>query len=624
MPGIVGIVNRGLAPDTANRQVAEMVECMRHERFYTSGTCSFPNLGIHAGWIAHEGSMAADQVFWNEGQDVALLFAGECFVDSEVRTHLKRQGHELGDAAGDWLVHLYEEKEEGFFQSLNGLFSGLLLDLRNQRGYLFNDRYGIERLYWFEAGEATYFATEAKALLRVLPQLREFDPEGVTDFLAFGCTLEWRTLFKGMHLAPGGSLWRIENGECRKSRYFDPTEWESLPILPDEAFQARFQETFTRLLPRYFASDSEVGVSLTGGLDTRMIMAALPSETARPVTYTFCGANPELRDARIASRVAAACGLRHEVIHIETDFLSNFADLADRTVWVTDGCFGPSGAHEIYLNRKARALSPIRLTGNFGSEILRSMSTLKPLNLASELISPDLVKVLDSSVSPQHGERTHRVTFAAFEEVPWNLFGSLAAGRSQVTFRTPYLDNEIVALGFQAPDSVRTSVTSAVEYVQHANPRLGEIPTDRGEGTGNSTFKQTMQKGYAEVSLKMDYYCSEGLPFGLAALDPLFQWTSACLGIKGQHKFLSYRNWLRRELADYATTRLEEASRLSLPFIEKGSLRTLARDHIAGRRNRTREINAVLTLEAIDRLLLNRTGQETPGVTNLALAAMAR
>jgi hypothetical protein len=122
----------------------------------------------------------------------------------------------------------------------------------------------------------------------------------------------------------------------------------------------------------------------------------------------------------------------------------------------------------------------------------------------------------------------------------------------------------------------------------------------------------------------MDYYCSEGLPFGLAALDPLFQWTSACLGIKGQHKFLSYRNWLRRELADYATTRLEEASRLSLPFIEKGSLRTLARDHISGRCNRTREINAVLTLEAIDRLLLNRTGQETPGVTNLALAAMAR
>ena len=273
MPGIVGIINRGLAPDAPDRQVAAMVECMRHERFYTSGTCSFPNLSIHAGWVAHEGSMAANQVFWNERQDVALLFAGECFAGPDLRSDLKRAGHDVGDRAGDWLIHLYEEKGEEFFKTLNGLFSGLLIDLRQHRAFLFNDRYGIERLYWFEAGEATYFATEAKALLRVLPRLRAFDPEGVTDFLAFGCTLEWRTLFRGMHLAPGGSLWRIENGGCRKSRYFDPAAWGSLPILSDDAFQSRFEETFTRLMPRYFASDSEVGISLTGGLDTRMIMA---------------------------------------------------------------------------------------------------------------------------------------------------------------------------------------------------------------------------------------------------------------------------------------------------------------------------------------------------------------
>ena len=68
-------------------------------------------------------------MFWNEGQDVALLFAGECFIGQEVRTHLKRQGHDFGDRPGEWLVHLYEEKGEGFFESLNGLFSGLLIDL---------------------------------------------------------------------------------------------------------------------------------------------------------------------------------------------------------------------------------------------------------------------------------------------------------------------------------------------------------------------------------------------------------------------------------------------------------------------------------------------------------------
>ena len=48
----------------------------------------------------------------------------------------------------------------------------------------------MERIYWHENSEAIYFASEAKALLRVLPKLREFDEEGVAQFLAFGCTLK--------------------------------------------------------------------------------------------------------------------------------------------------------------------------------------------------------------------------------------------------------------------------------------------------------------------------------------------------------------------------------------------------------------------------------------------------
>lgn len=166
------------------------------------------------------------------------------------------------------------------------------------------------------------------------PKLRTFDEEGVADFLSFGCTLEWRTLFKGMHLAPGGSLWKIENGECRKSRYFDPVDWESLPILPDDAFQARFQETFARLLPRYFASESDVGISLTGGLDTRMIMACSAWNGPRPVCYTFAGQAGRTLDARIAAQVAKVSGLEHRLLRISSDFLENFSAIADRTVYI--------------------------------------------------------------------------------------------------------------------------------------------------------------------------------------------------------------------------------------------------------------------------------------------------
>ena len=175
---------------------------MEHESFYDSGMYSVPEMGIYAGWVAHENSFAAGQPFFNERRDVVLLFSGECFVDPETRTGLRQKGHELGQAAGSWLVHLYEEEGDRFFEKLNGLFSGLLIDKRQGKAFLFNDRYGVERIYWHETKDATYFASEAKALLRVLPELRAFDREGVAQFLTFGCTLGQRTLFRGVQLLP--------------------------------------------------------------------------------------------------------------------------------------------------------------------------------------------------------------------------------------------------------------------------------------------------------------------------------------------------------------------------------------------------------------------------------------
>jgi asparagine synthase (glutamine-hydrolysing) len=223
------------------------------------------------------------------------------------------------------------------------------------------------------------------------------------------------------------------------------------------------------------------------------------------------------------------------------------------------------------------------------------------------LFSPELAAVGPAAdLRPPGGE--HPVRFAAFREIPWHLFGSLCAGRSQVAFRTPYLDNEIVALAFQAPPAARQSGASAVEFIRQASPRMATIPTDRGEGGEVSAWRRKLRRVHAEVTFKLDYYCSEGLPLGLTALDPLFQRVNACLGIQGQHKFLTYRNWLRRELVGWAEERLAAAAQADLPFLDSGKVRRLGREHATGRRNFTREINAVLTLEAVRRLLLRPDG----------------
>ena len=614
MPGIVGIISQR-SPEECQALVKSMVASMEHEPFYTSGIYAVPEMGFYGGWVAHKDSLATPQPFFNERQDTALLFSGECFLDRETRQELKRKGHELGDAAGSWLVHLYEEEGEQFFAKLNGLFSGLLIDKRQGKAFLFNDRYGVERIYWHETEDAAYFASEAKALLRILPELRAFDERGVAQFLTFGCTLESQTLFRGVQLLPGGSLLSFENGNCHKRKYFSPETWESQPTLTAEAFEAELRETFKRILPRYFQSDFKIGISLTGGLDTRMIMACRPPD-GKPICYTFDGEKGKTLDAGLALRVASACSLEHRILRIGQDFFSDFASLADRTVYVTDGYFGVLGAHEIYLNAQARQLAPVRLTGNFGSEILRGSSTFKSVGLSPALFSREFRPSLNSSAQSRLHDNEHAVTFAAFREIPWHLFGRLAAGRSQVTFRTPYLDNQLVALAYQTPERFKSSPLPASRFVKANSAVLSEIPTDRGFAGDNSGLRFLSRRFFAEVTFKIDYYNSEGLPHFLSRLDPMLRRLSSGLGILELHKYLPYQHWLRRELAGYVSDKLADAQARQMPFWDSDFLGSMADDHIRGRNNYVGEINAVLTLEAVERLLFRDLASEVPDLKN--------
>jgi asparagine synthase (glutamine-hydrolysing) len=588
MPGIAGIISQR-PPAECERLVQAMTKSMVHEKFYLSGTYSAPDLGVYAGWVALDQSFAAVQPFTNQREDIALLFSGECFFDDKQ----------------DSLIALYEREGEGFFEKLNGLFSGLLIDKRRKRVMLFNDRYGFDRIYLYEDADATYFANEAKALLRILPQLRAFDQEGVIQYLAVGCTLENRTLFRNIQLLPAASIWSFEAGKTGKNKYFSPAQWESQSELPADEFEREFQATMQRIVPKYFRSDAPLGISLTGGLDGRMLLACRAKTPTPPVCYTFAGQHGETLDARLANRVAKTCGFDHHTVRIQPDFFSDFATHADRTVYLTDGCFGVLGAHEIYLNRQARHLAPTRLTGVFGGEVLREVSTFKPLGLASELLRPDLRQSVNDCAAAFAKQRMNPVTFAAFQEIPLSIFGSLAACRSQVAFRTPYLDGDLISLAYRAPKALRSSPKAAVHLVKCVDPGLQAVPTDMGLLGRRSEIGRAFNTLFAKATFKVDYVCNDGMPHWLSRFDPVLDLLNSNVGVLGLHKYLRYRRWLRTDLARYLEHACSELGGQGLTFFDQNFLGIMPDSHIQGRRNCVAEINAALTLNAVQRLLLS-------------------
>ena len=291
----------------------------------------------------------------------------------------KPRGTDLRESGAGWLVHLYEELGPAFFKNLNGWFSGLVLDLREKKVILFNDRYGVNRIYYHETQKGFYFASEAKALLKVLPETRQLDNQGLGDILSCGCVMQDRTLFRGIRLLPVASAWAFSAGrQVGKEQYFRAEEWENQSQLTPSEFYDSLKAVWTKRLPLYLNGNEPVALSMTGGVDSRMILAAAKTEPGKLPCYTFGGMYRDCADVKISRAVTRICQQPHETIALDRTFLSEFPALAAKVVYITDGTLDVTGATDLYVHRRARQIAPVRMSGLNGGEILRRLIMFKP------------------------------------------------------------------------------------------------------------------------------------------------------------------------------------------------------------------------------------------------------
>src|SRR5437899_549293 len=168
MPGLVGLVTK-MPRERAEAELGRMLESIRHEPCYRTGTWIDESAGVYVGWALRAKSLADALPICNEKGDVVLIVSGEEFPDPETLCHLKRRGHRFRDGGPSYLVHAFEE-DQSFPAGLNGRFHGIVTDRNRDATTLFNDRYGMHRVYCHESPEAFYFAVEAKAILAVRPE----------------------------------------------------------------------------------------------------------------------------------------------------------------------------------------------------------------------------------------------------------------------------------------------------------------------------------------------------------------------------------------------------------------------------------------------------------------------
>jgi asparagine synthase (glutamine-hydrolysing) len=402
---------------------------------------------------------------------------------------------------------------------------------------------------------------------------------------------------------PPASIWEFRSGKLEsKGEYFRQREWEEQSTADADSYYDEVRNIFAQILPRYFEGTERVGMSVTGGLDTRMILAwHKPSGGSMPC-YSFGGSYRESQDVALGRKMATMCGQSHEVIPVAKDFLSQFAHYADRTVYLTDGCVDVSHSPDLYINERAREIAPVRMTGNYGGEVLRRVRAFKPVPPPAGLFSQDFAPHIAAAKGTYDQLLLgHPLSFAVFRQAPWHHYGLLALEQTQLSLRSPFLDNKLVRTLFCAPVSATTSDDLCLRLIAEGDPDLMGVRIDRGLAGNRTGLSAAGVRNWLEFTFKAEYAYDYGMPQWVTKVDHMFSSLRLERLFLGRHKFYHFRIWYRDILSRQVSEMLLDPRSLSRPYVEKGKVEHLVKAHLSGTGNFTTAIHKLLTLELVHR-----------------------
>jgi asparagine synthase (glutamine-hydrolysing) len=259
------------------------------------------------------------------------------------------------------------------------------------------------------------------------------------------------------------------------------------------------------------------------------------------------------------------------------------------------------------VQREARKIAPIRVTGTNGGELLRRLVMFKPAGLPEEMLSPDMKQSVSEALSTYAEElNCHRLSFTAFKQTPWYMNSKFVVERSQITMRLPFCDNELVRLSYQAPPSLAQANEPALRLIGDGNSALCQMGTDRGLHMRSVPGIGKARHLIQEFTFKAEYAYDMGMPQWLARVDHVLEPLHLESLFLGRHKFHHFRVYYRHELGRYLQEVLLDPRTLGRPFLHGRGVEMMVRGHVDGYRNYTLEIHKLLAIELMQRQLIEQ------------------
>ena len=251
-------------------------------------------------------------------ESVWVVFNGEIYNFPELKRELQGHGHVFRTHCDtEVIIHGYKQWGDEVLNRLNGMFGLAIWDVRQQRLVVARDPFGIKLIYYRLEGSTLYFGSEMRPLRAVAPGKAEIDATSLDLFLRYRFTPAPYTILKDVKkLAPGTKL-TVENGVSEVRRWY---RFRPEPFTPAKSVSEAKEELlsiYKAAIKRQLISDVPVGLLLSGGIDSGLLLALMNLNGKSWPTYTVgygsSFADDELADGRETARVL---GSNHTSVEI--------------------------------------------------------------------------------------------------------------------------------------------------------------------------------------------------------------------------------------------------------------------------------------------------------------------
>lgn len=332
MSGICGIYNIQKQESVLSREIKQMLTAQHHRGTGEIGLYLYKNIGIgfqpEKSGMLHQPVASADESVW-------AVFDGNIYNYLKLRNLPQMKKYLFfSNSPAELLINLYLEYNEACVELLRGAFVFAIWVKAEKKLFLARDPLGLRQLYYAEFDGRIFFASDLKALLQDTRIPRNLDARAVNQFLHNGFVLAPDTILSRVKKIGAGHAVSFSPGGSQVKHY-----WEYQPNVRENAgsdeLQTRLQRVLEAAVSAAVPKASPVGVLLSGGLDSGLLLALLRRCCTNELVTFHLRTDSEMADpsAQQAQLLSQRFDTRHfELVVSPHDFLHHFA----RALWYQD------------------------------------------------------------------------------------------------------------------------------------------------------------------------------------------------------------------------------------------------------------------------------------------------